>query len=76
MGVMVKDEVDSFLESKLNVQLATIDEMGDPNLHPLWFYYDRNPKETASRSFQRSTKVIHVGLWQNALVTCAFACFP
>jgi general stress protein 26 len=37
---MSRAEVDAFLQSRLNVQLATIDEMGDPNIQPLWFYYD------------------------------------
>gem|GEM_PF-3762074 len=32
---MTEAEVDSFLESKLNVQqLATVDETGDPNIQP------------------------------------------
>jgi nitroimidazol reductase NimA-like FMN-containing flavoprotein (pyridoxamine 5'-phosphate oxidase superfamily) len=39
---MTKGEVDIFLESKLNLQLATIDEQGWPNIHPVWFYYDKN----------------------------------
>ncbi|MGH9984128.1 MAG: pyridoxamine 5'-phosphate oxidase family protein [Nitrososphaeraceae archaeon] len=25
---------------KLNIHLGTIDERGDPNVHPAWFYYD------------------------------------
>jgi PPOX class probable F420-dependent enzyme len=33
-------EVDRFLESKLNIQLATIDEDGYPIIQPVWFYYD------------------------------------
>ena len=39
---MTKEEIDRFLESKLNLQLATIDEQGWPNVHPVWFYYDKN----------------------------------
>jgi general stress protein 26 len=39
---MTGGEVDRFLESKLNLQLATIDEQGWPNIHPVWFYYDKN----------------------------------
>jgi nitroimidazol reductase NimA-like FMN-containing flavoprotein (pyridoxamine 5'-phosphate oxidase superfamily) len=39
---MTSEEVDTFLESKLNLQLATIDEKGWPNIHPVWFYYDKN----------------------------------
>jgi PPOX class probable F420-dependent enzyme len=39
---MIKEEVERFLESKLNLQLATIDEQGEPNIQPVWFYYDNN----------------------------------
>jgi len=39
---MTKDEAGKFLESKLNLQLATIDEQGDPNIQPVWFYYDKD----------------------------------
>jgi nitroimidazol reductase NimA-like FMN-containing flavoprotein (pyridoxamine 5'-phosphate oxidase superfamily) len=42
---MTKGEVDIFLESKLNLQLATIDERGWPNIHPVWFYYDKNEEK-------------------------------
>ena len=38
---MSKEEVERFLESTLNLQLATIDEQGDPNIQPVWFYYDK-----------------------------------
>ncbi len=30
---MTEDEIDGFLESKLNLQLASIDGKGDPNIH-------------------------------------------
>jgi nitroimidazol reductase NimA-like FMN-containing flavoprotein (pyridoxamine 5'-phosphate oxidase superfamily) len=42
---MTKGEVDRFLESKLNLQLATIDGRGWPNIHPVWFYYDKNEEK-------------------------------
>ena len=34
-------EVNNFLESKLNMQLATIDEEGYPIIQPIWFLYDK-----------------------------------
>ena len=37
-----KEEVDTFLERKLNLQLGTIDEKGDPNIQPVWFDYDKD----------------------------------
>jgi len=42
---MTKDEAEKFLESKLNLQLATIDEQGDPNIQPVWFYYDKDEEK-------------------------------
>jgi len=38
---VTEEEVNSFLESKLNLQLATIDEEGYPDIHPIWFLYDK-----------------------------------
>ncbi|MDN5868160.1 MAG: pyridoxamine 5'-phosphate oxidase family protein [Candidatus Nitrosocosmicus sp.] len=38
---VTEEEVDNFLESKLNLQLATIDEDGYPSIQPLWFLYDK-----------------------------------
>ena len=39
---MSTEEVERFLESTLNLQLATIDKQGDPNIQPVWFYYDKD----------------------------------
>lgn len=38
---VTEDEVNSFLASKLNLQLATIDDSGYPSIQPLWFLYDK-----------------------------------
>lgn len=38
---VTEEEVNNFLESKLNLQLATIDEEGYPSIQPLWFLYER-----------------------------------
>jgi len=60
MGAMPKAEVNSFLESKLNVELATIDEMCDPNIQPFWFYYDRNANELWVMTNKMSKKVQNI----------------
>jgi general stress protein 26 len=39
---MTKEEINIFLESKLMLQMSTIDELGEPNIQPVWFYYDKN----------------------------------
>lgn len=38
---VTEDEINSFLHSKLNLQLATSDEDGCPSIQPLWFLYDK-----------------------------------
>lgn len=42
---MTREETYRFLESKLNLQLATVDNQGRPNIHPVWFYYDKNEEK-------------------------------
>jgi general stress protein 26 len=39
---MTREEAERFLEGKLNLQIATIDEKDDPNIQPVWFYYDKD----------------------------------
>jgi hypothetical protein len=38
---VIEAEVDSILESKLNMQIATIDEEGYLIIQPTWFLYDK-----------------------------------
>jgi general stress protein 26 len=40
-GMTIGEEVEKFLESKLNLQIVTIDEKGESNIQPVWFYYDK-----------------------------------
>jgi nitroimidazol reductase NimA-like FMN-containing flavoprotein (pyridoxamine 5'-phosphate oxidase superfamily) len=42
---MTSEEAERFLESKLNLQIATIDEKGEPNIQPVWFYYNRDQRK-------------------------------
>ena len=39
---MTSEETERVLGSKLNLQIATIDEKGEPNIQPVWFYYDKD----------------------------------
>ena len=51
------EETEKFLESKLNLQIATIDEQGEPNIQPVWFYYDKNRERlliTTSKSAKKT----------------------
>jgi nitroimidazol reductase NimA-like FMN-containing flavoprotein (pyridoxamine 5'-phosphate oxidase superfamily) len=39
------EEVKKFLDSKLNLQLATTDEQSWPSIQPIGFYYDKNEEK-------------------------------
>jgi hypothetical protein len=52
---MTRDEVERFLESKLNLQLAIIDQKGEPNIQSVWLYYDKS-REKLTISTNKSAK--------------------
>ena len=54
---MSKEEVDTFLENKLNLQLGSIDDDGDPNTQPVWFNY-YNDREKSLIITPKTTKKI------------------
>ena len=57
---MTEAEVKTFLENnnnKLNLQLATIDDEGYPNIQPVWFYFDKD-SEKIYVGTQKTTKKI------------------
>ena len=40
---LTEQQVTDFLSnSKLNLQLGTIDKNGEPNIHPVWYYYEND----------------------------------
>ena len=41
---MTEEETNNFLVNadKLNMYIGTIDERWEPNIHPVWYYYDNN----------------------------------
>ncbi|MBA3977216.1 MAG: pyridoxamine 5'-phosphate oxidase family protein [Nitrosopumilus sp.] len=54
---MNREEAEGFLESKLNLQLATNDEQCNPNIQPVWFYYDKYGEKlliTTSKSAKKT----------------------
>lgn len=56
-AAMTKSEIDEFLHnSKLNLQLGTVDQKGDPMIHPVWYYYmnDKLYIETSKNSQKAS----------------------
>jgi general stress protein 26 len=50
-------EVNEFLESKLNIQIATVDQNGYPTIQPLWFVYDKESGKLYAGT-QKMTKKI------------------
>jgi general stress protein 26 len=56
-GPMTEDEVRNFLaNSKKNVHISTIDEKGEPNIHPTWYYFDNNNDKIYIESGKDSRK--------------------
>jgi pyridoxamine 5'-phosphate oxidase-like protein len=54
-------EVEKFLiESKLNVQIATIDEKGYPIVQPIWFLYDRDIGKIYSGTRKETRKIENI----------------
>ena len=51
-------EVNNFLESKLNIQIATIDEEGYPIIQPVWFVYDKESDKIYAGT-SKMTKKVH-----------------
>ena len=60
--LLSKNQVTEFLSRKLNLQLGTIDEKGDPNINPIWFFYENEKiylvtskhSKKAKNSFRRN----------------------
>ena len=56
-GPMIEDEVRDFLvNSKKNVHISTLDEKGEPNIHPTWYYFDNNNSKIYIESAKASRK--------------------
>jgi general stress protein 26 len=57
---MTEEEIDRFLESKLNLQLASIDKKGDPNIQPIWFSYDKSLQKIYVMTPKMSKKIQNI----------------
>jgi general stress protein 26 len=56
-GPMIEDEARDFLVySKKNVHISTLDEKGEPNIHPTWYYFDNNKDKIYIESAKVSRK--------------------
>ena len=57
---VTEKEVINFLASKLNVQVATIDEEGYPMIQPIWFVYDKESDKMYMATQKMTKKVQNI----------------
>jgi len=55
--IMTEVEINSFLQKKMNLRVATVDEKGDPNIQPVWFYHDEANEKIFFASHKNSIKI-------------------
>lgn len=59
-GPLDEQEIKNFLSSvKLNVHLGTVDEKGDANIHPTWFYYDSSKEIIYVETSKQAKKTVN-----------------
>jgi general stress protein 26 len=73
---MNEQEVINFLQSKLNLQLATIDENGDPNIQPVWFDYEKDSEKLHIMTSKMSNKVRNIRIKSNVYFSIDDENFP
>jgi nitroimidazol reductase NimA-like FMN-containing flavoprotein (pyridoxamine 5'-phosphate oxidase superfamily) len=57
---VTETEVINFLQSKLNIQIATIDEEGYPTIHPTWFLYDNDSGKIYTGTAKMTRKIQNI----------------
>jgi hypothetical protein len=56
-----EQEIKDFLtNSKLNVHLGTVDEKHEPNIHPIWYYYDSLNNKLYVETYKESKKFSNI----------------
>jgi general stress protein 26 len=58
--VMTEAEINSFLQEKLNLHLATVDGDGEPNIQPVWFYHDNTNQKIYFTTYKASKKIQNI----------------
>jgi nitroimidazol reductase NimA-like FMN-containing flavoprotein (pyridoxamine 5'-phosphate oxidase superfamily) len=53
-------EIERFLESNLNLQLATLEEDNYPNINQVWFYYDKDSGKIYATTHKESRKIQNI----------------
>jgi PPOX class probable F420-dependent enzyme len=57
---VTKDEVERFLQSRLNMQLATMDPDGHPVVQPVWFHHDSDAGKLYTGTQKDTRKVRNI----------------
>lgn len=58
---LTEQEITDFLtNSKLNIHLGTIDEKNEPNIHPVWYYYDNLNNKLYVETSKSSKKLSNI----------------
>jgi len=55
--------------SKLNIHIGTIDDKGDPNIHPTWYYFDTTNNNLYIETYKGSKKIENLNT-RNTLYYC------
>jgi general stress protein 26 len=59
---LTENEIKSFLaNSKLNIHIGTLDDKGDPVIHPTWYYFDSANIKFYIETSKNSVKVANLG---------------
>jgi general stress protein 26 len=63
---LTEQETKEFLTTKvLNVHLGTVDENGDANIHPAWYYYDPSKEKIYVETGAHSKKIDNLRINKN-----------
>jgi nitroimidazol reductase NimA-like FMN-containing flavoprotein (pyridoxamine 5'-phosphate oxidase superfamily) len=55
---LTENEIRNFLTgSKFNIHISTVDEKGEPNIHPTWYYFDITNNRFYIETSKRSRKI-------------------
>ena len=67
---LTEEEIKNFLgNSKLNIHIGTIDNKGDPNIHPTWYYFDATNNRLYIETYKESKKIENLNA-RNILYYC------
>ena len=73
---LTKEEIDKFLASKLMLQMSTIDEQGEPNIQPVWFYHDKNREKLLIITPKATKKIKNLRIKPNVYFSIDDENFP